>query len=1054
MSLTSTSVSRPVTTYMVVAVVCILGWISFREIPVDLMPEITLPRVTINTRYENVGPEEIETLITEPVEKAVSSVSGVEDVRSVSVEGRSQVRVGFDWGQDLDEAVSDVREKIDRLRDDLPEDAEAPVVSKYDANARPIMFIGIYGNMPPVSLRRFVENQIQYRLERRRGVASADIRGGLEREIHVDLQLDKLRALKLSPADVIRALKAGNVTLPAGNLDRAHLEVMVRTLGEFTSLDQIRRTVVTRRAGIPVHLEELANVEDSFKEVNHVVKINGRSAVIISLIRQPLANTVDVVGRVKEEIASINRDFPDVTVTALRDNARYIRDAIYNVRRAAMWGAMLAIVILLFFLRNMRSTFIIAAAVPVSIVATFSLMYFQGFSVNIMSFGGLALGIGLLLDNSIVVLENIFRHREQGDERKEAVLRGTWEVAGAITASTLTTVVVFLPLLFATGSAGIIFKQLAWVVFFSLVTSLIVALTLVPVMAFQLLGQMQKTSNQGALGKFYNLGERCLLFLDEHYQALLNWSLRHRVVVLVSVFLLLGLSLPLYSKIGKEFMPKADEGAITIYARMEEGARIEEMDGTSIAFEALVRREVPETDNVFTHFGQFGFRARGKNQGHIHIWLGPRNTRERSDEDIARFLRREARSIPGVNTRVRTRSGLFIFRRLGLADDDNLEVIVRGHDLAAAHRLAREIKAGMEGMDSIAGIRTNPRGRGQPEIGLHIDRERAANLGISVASLAEAVKTSIGGTRATLYREQGDEFDVVVRLGEKDRRSLEELPDLVIPTRSGEGVPLRSLVRLEERLGPMEIHRLNQERRVRITGEVVGRPMAEVAEELRASLRSLDLPPGFSLSIGGDYEEQQEAFDKLFWGLLLALVLVYIVMAALFEKFLDPLVIMFAVPFAAIGIVLILLLTGTTLNVNSFIGIILLTGIVVNNAIVLVDYINLKMREDGLSIREAVVHGGRTRLRPILMTSLTTMLAMIPLAVGVGDGGEVQAPLARVVIGGLATSTLITLVLIPVLYSLVKEKQAAWSGQWALSGFRWANGRVAVKEELPKVKSS
>ncbi len=491
-------------------------------------------------------------------------------------------------------------------------------------------------------------------------------------------------------------------------------------------------------------------------------------------------------------------------------------------------------------------------------------------------------------------------------------------------------------------------------------------------------------------------------------------------------------------------MPKADEGSITIYANMEEGARIEEMEGTSIAFEALVRREVPETENVFSHFGQFGFRARGKNRGHVHIWLGPRNTRERSDEDIARLLRREATSIPGVATRVRTRSGLYIFRRLGLADNDNLEIDVRGHDLEAAQRLAREIKAKMEGIDGIAGIRVNRQG-GQPEMGLHIDRERTANLGISVASLAEAVKTSIGGTRATLYREGGDEFDIVVRLAKKDRSSLEGLPNLMIPTSSGSGVPLRSLVRLEERRGPMEIHRLNQERVVSITGEVVGRDMGEVAEDLRISLRGLDLPPGFSLNIGGDYEEQRQAFQELRWGLLLALLLVYIVMAALFEKFLDPLVIMFSVPFAAIGILLILLLTGTTLNVNSFIGIILLTGIVVNNAIVLVDYINLKIREDGLSVREAVVLGGRTRLRPILMTSLTTMLAMIPLAIGIGDGGEVQAPLARVVIGGLATSTLITLVLIPVLYSLVKEKQAAWSGQWVLSRLRLANGRIVRK---------
>jgi HAE1 family hydrophobic/amphiphilic exporter-1 len=394
------------------------------------------------------------------------------------------------------------------------------------------------------------------------------------------------------------------------------------------------------------------------------------------------------------------------------------------------------------------------------------------------------------------------------------------------------------------------------------------------------------------------------------------------------------------------------------------------------------------------------------------------------------------RSVPGLLSRVRTRSGLYIFRRLGLAENDNLEVHVRGHDLKRAQLIAQEIKGEMEEIEGLAGVRINRQG-GQPEMALHIDREKAANIGVSVSTLAQAMQTSLGGTRATLYREGGDEFDIVVRLAEQDRRSLDGLLDMVIPTTSGKAVPVKSLVRFEERRGPMEIHRMNQERVVSITGEVSGRDMDEVALELGAILRRLDLPPGFSLAVGGDYQEQQEAFRELRWGLILALVLVYMVMAALFEKFLDPLVIMFSVPFAVIGILLILVLTGTTLNVNSFIGIIMLTGIVVNNAIVLVDYINLKIREEGLAIREAVVHGGRTRLRPILMTSLTTMLAMVPLALGLGDGGEVQAPMARVVIGGLATSTLITLVLIPVLYTTVKERSsvATWNWAYQLRGF-------------------
>jgi len=1044
MSLTALSVRRPVTTYMAVLIVLILGVISFLRIPIDLMPEVTFPRVTVSTTYENVGPLEIETLITEPIEKAVSSVSGVEDVTSVSVEGRSQVRVGFGWATDLDEAVSDLREKIDRIRNDLPRDAETPIVSKFDVNAAPIVFIGISGDMDPISLRHVVENQIQYRLERLAGVAAAEIRGGLEREIHVNLNLDKMKALQLSPADVIRALRAENINLPAGNVDRAHLEVTVRTLGEFTNLDQVRMTVVTSRGGVPVHLEDVASIEDSFKEIDHSVRINGKGAVIISLLRQPLANTVEVVSRAKEEIRKIDRDHPNLSVQILRDNARYIQDAIGNVRTAALWGGALAVLILLFFLRNIRSTLIIATAIPVSVIATFTIMYFQGFSVNIMSFGGLALGIGLLVDNSIVVLENIFRHREQGAGVKDAVLRGTWEVAGAITASTLTTLVVFLPLLFVPGSAGIIFKQLAWVVFFSLATSLVVALTLVPVMAHQLLGRVRKTTGRGLPGRFFTLGERSLEFIDGRYQGLLSWSLNHKVVVLVSVIVLLGAGLSLVPSIGQEFMPRVDEGAVTVYTEMEEGTRIEEMDVASRALEAIVREKVPELENVFAHFGRFGGGARSKNQGHVHVWLGPKHTRQRSDEEIAEVLRGEVGSVAGVRTRVRTRSGLFIFRRLGLAEDDNLEVNIRGHDLEQSRILAEEIKDAMERVPGIVGVRIDRQG-GQPEMGLHIDRQKAANLGISVASLSEAVQTSLGGTRATLYRDRGNEFDIVVRLAKQDRRSLEGLEDLVISTPSGRGVPLRSLVRQEERRGPMEINRENQERTAGVTGEVSGRDLGAVVRELEAIVGRLELPPGFSLEVGGDYEEQQEAFQELRWGLILALLLVYMVMAALFERFLDPLVIMFSIPFAAIGVVLMLVLSGTTLNVNSFIGIIMLTGIVVNNAIVLVDYVNLKIREEGLPVREAIVVGGRTRLRPILMTTLTTMLAMVPMAIGLGEGGEVQAPLARVVIGGLATSSLITLVLIPVLFCMVKERLPAGATEASLDAVGMADGRVARK---------
>jgi len=1028
MNLSQFAVRRPVTTYMAVLTVLILGAVSIFRIPVELMPEITFPTVTINTRYENVSPGEIETLITEPIEKAVSSVSGVEEVSSVSVEGRSQVRVSFVWGTDLDGAVSDLREKLDGIREDLPREAKAPVISKYDVNASPIMYIGIAADMDEISLRTLVENQIRYRLERVAGVAAAEIRGGLEREIHVNLSIDKLRGLNISPAQIERALSAENVDLPAGHIDRSHVELTVRTLGQFTNLEQIRGTVVALRRGIPIYLRDLAIVEDSYREIDHVVRINGRGAVIVSLLKQPNANTVQVVDLVREEIARINQDWPRIEIKSLRENASYIRRAIDNVTGAALLGSVFAVLVLLVFLRSLRSTVIVAFAIPVSIVATFALMYFQGFTINIMSFGGLALGVGMLVDNSIVVLENIFRHRDQGKERGAAVYDGTREVTGAIVASTLTTVVVFLPLLFIPGTAGEIFKQLAWVIFFSMLVSLLVALTLVPLMAYQVIGSAQRRSGSGrGAAKLSAAAKAAMDGLERCYRGLLIRALDNKALLFALVALLLFASLSLLGEIGTEFMPKADEGEVQILVEMGEGTKISALDAAFAAIEGVVRRGVPEAQNVFAHFGQFGGSARGKNQGHVHIWLGPKNERRRSDEQIARDLRRDVNAVPGVVARVRARSGLFVFRRLGLDGNDNLEVDLRGHDLTTGQRIAGEIKSHMEQVGGITGVRVNRRG-GQPELGVHIDREKAAALGIPMATVAQTVKTALVGTRATLYRDGGDEFDVRVRLVERDRLTPQAVLDIAVPTPSGRSVPLANLVRLEERRGPAEIHRRNQERTVSISGEVTGRDMGAVIGDLQVRLRALKLPADFTVDVGGDYHEQQKSFRELRWGLLLAMVLVYIVMAAQFESLRDPLLIMFSLPLAAIGILVSLWVSGSTINVNSFIGIILLTGIVVNNAIVLVDYINWKIREEGLEIREAVITGATARLRPVLMTNLTTVLAMVPLALALGEGGELQAPLARVVIGGLTSSMLITLVVIPALYAASRNWKAA--GVW------------------------
>ena len=1024
MRVTEIAVRRPITTAMAAMIAVLLGSIAFLRIPIDLMPDVTLPIVTIRTDYKNVSPIDIETLLTEPIERQITRVAGVEEVISVSSEGRSQVRAYFTWGTNLDEAVNDVRSRLDRIRNNLPEAADPPVIFKYDVTAHPIIYLAVAGKMGPVELRHFAEETIQYRLERIDGVASADVRGGLVREIRVEPLADKIKSFDLSTEDLVRALVAENQNLPAGNVYQGNYRVVVRTLGEFQNLDQIRGTVIARRNGRAIYLRDIASVEDSFQEIDHVIRINGREGVLMTVVKRPGGNTVEVAERVKKELERINEDYRDRGISAwpVIDTSQYVRKSINQVGRVAMYGGILAILILLLFLRNVRSTLVISTAIPISVIATFALIYFQGFTLNIMSFGGLALGIGLLVDNSIVVLENIFRHREAGADRQKAALVGTRQVASAIIAATLTTLVVFLPIIFIPGTAGVMFKQLAWVVFFALSASLVVALTVIPVLSSRYL-RIRRERPVGSLSRLNAAAERFFQAMDQGYQSLLSWALRHRTVAVLGAASIFTASLYLYPMVGQEFMPSTDEGELRIRARMEEGTRIEVMDKAFTRLEEIVRSNVPEARNILTRFGNYRRSRNTPHRGDIRVKLAPLSERNRSNEEIAQSLRRRIRRVPGLKARARASGQLWVIRRSGLTDDDRLRVNVLGYDLDQSRQIARRVKEIIETIPGVTDARIY-QDEGTPEATIQIDREKAASMGISVSDIAEVVRTSLGGNPATLYREKGDEFNVLVRLRQSDRQDMSSILSLPVKTPLGRAIPIGSLVSLRNRRGPVQIARLNQQRVNTVAGDTYGRDMEGIVTDAREKLKEISLPPGYSIQFGGDYEEKQKAFRELKWGLVLALILVYMVMAALFESFVDPLIILFSVPFAVVGVLLVLVLTGTTLNVNSFIGITMMVGIVVNNAIVLVDYINLKVREEGLLVREAVVHGGRTRLRPILMTTLTTVLAMLPMGLGLGEGGEVQAPLARVVIAGLTTSTLITLVLIPVLYATVK----GWRG--------------------------
>jgi len=1021
MKLSRFSVHRPIFTIMVILIVIILGGVSLIRLPIDLMPNITYPTLSISTEYENASPEEIEELVTRPIEEAVSAVPGVEEVSSRSTEGRSRVRVSFTWGTDLDAAANDIRDRLDRVIHNLPDEAERPRLRKFDLASFPILILGAASKLDPVQMRKIIDDQIKYRIERVPGVAVVDIFGGLDREIHVNLYADKIKALGLPVDQILGGIRAGNINIPAGTIDRGTLGVMIRTPGEYTSLDELRNTVIAIREGVPIQLKEIASVEDAWEKITRIVRVNGLPGVRLAVRKQSGKNTVEVAKGVLRETERVNREIPQIRLTPIIDTSDYIQRSIKNVGSMALYGGMLAVLVLLFFLRNIRSTVIIVTAIPISVIATFALVYFAGFTLNIMTLGGLALGIGMLVDNAIVVLENIYRLRISGDPPEKAALNGSEEVTAAIVASTSTTLAVFLPLVFVRGMAGVMFKQLSLVVSFSLLCSLGVALTLVPMLAAKLLHPTKGTPspNETLLHKLFLASGRFFTQMEGGYKRLIHYTLDHRVLVVGGAVLLLVGSLTLIPLVGVELMPSADEGEVRVNAEMQVGTRIEVLDEKFKTIEAIVKEAVPETKNVVTYIGP-SWRRVGSHTGEMRIALKPQSERSRSSERIAADLRRKLINIPGVTIRTRPGQGLFILR-LGTTDADKVQIDIRGYDLEIADTLANRIKKIVEEVDGITDAQVT-RESGSPEELIIIDRQKAADMKLTVSQIANTLQTILSGTSASNFREGGDEYRILVKLKEGERMDLRDILDLTLSNSDGQPVVLRNLVQVRPRSGPVSIERKDQERVVTVSADISGRDMGSILADLREEFRSIPVPRDFSIVFGGDYEEQQKAFRELLLSFILALVLVYMVMACLYESLRHPFVVMFSVPLAVIGVVLMLFLSKTTFNVQSYIGCIMLGGIVVNHSILFVDHTNLLRRRDGMPLREAIEEAGRRRLRPILMTGMTTVLGLVPLALGFGEGGEAQAPIARVVIGGLLSSTFITLMFVPTVYSIFERR--------------------------------
>lgn len=1022
MNLPKSAVRRPVLTTMVFLGLMILGSVAFTRLQIDLLPSLDFPSISVVTTYQGAGPEEMETLVTRKVEEAVSTVEGIDELEGFSAEGRSRVALRFVWGTDLDSALNDVRAEIERVKDELPEDAEAPVIYKFNLSSFPVIYFGLSGDLDAPSLYRLAEKELVPRLERVEGVARADLRGGVEREVRILLDPAKLAAYSLPADAVVRALRRQNRDVPAGQIEHFDENILMRSIGEATEPADLRDIVVTTRQNAvgrtqPIYLGDIARISDTFEDPSNYVRVNGQPGIRLSLSKQSDANTVTVAKQAIREMERINRDFEGrARLTVLEDTSDYIERSISNVQRSVLIGAALAVLILLVFLRNLRSTFIIALGIPVSIIGIFTLMYYFDITLNLISFGGVALGIGLLVDNAIVILENIFRKLEEGDDAIEAAIDGAGEVDTAIIASTTTTLVVFVPVVFLSGFASIFFGQMAFVVSFALLCSLAVALTLIPMLASRFL----RREDTAASGEDSWLGG-----LEDVYESFLNTSLAHPWLTLGSAVLLFAGSLGLWPLIGTELLPEEDHSEVGVSMELPVGTRIEVTEAAIRKIEQRIPEEVPEMRSMRTTIGTPGFwSTSGEESADIEIKLVKPAQRTRSSDEVANELRPVLEQlVPGADLRVRAGGGLWILRMLR-GGGERLEVQIRGYDLETAETLTKRVQEVMEATEGIAGTRSSRKSGGR-ELHVQPDIKKLAGLGLDPADVADQIQTYVQGTRATVLRDRGDEYDVRVMLSEADRRGIRAVMDapVVIP---GVGtVPLRAIASLEEREGPLVIDRENQGRIVQVRTSLTGkRDLGSIAAELRQKFRDMEVPEGFSVLVKGESEEQGKTFSSLQIGILLALLLVFMVMASQFESFLQPLYIMISIPLAAIGVLAMLAATATTFNLQSFMGCIVLTGIVVNNAIVLIDYINLMRRDRGMSVREAVTRGGKRRLRPILMTTATTILALLPVALGLGEGGETQAPLARAVIGGLFVSGGISLVVIPVIYDRMESWRA------------------------------
>ena len=1009
MKLIEIATRRRVAISMLAVTLVLFGLIALKDLKVNLLPDLSYPTLTVRTEYRGAAPEEIETLLTRPVEEAVGVVMNVLSVKSVSRAGQSDVILEFAWGTNMDRAGLDVREKLEVLQ--LPLEASRPLLLRFNPATDPIMRFGLISAASDETslkaLRRYAEEEIKKDFEPVEGVAAVKISGGLEDEIQIEIDQRKMAQLNLSLQDLSLRLAAENVNVSAGRLEEGAQRYLVRTINQFASVEEFGNLIVKPGAERPIYLRDIANVRAGYSERQAIIRMNGKEAVEVAIYKEGDANTVSVAKGIKNRLKELSESLPEgVTVETVDDQSVFIDRAIAEVIKAAIIGGLLAVLVIFVFLRNAWFTLTIAMSIPVSIIATFFLMGQAGISLNIMSLGGIALATGLLVDNAIVVLENISRYRAEGESRVRAAIKGASEVGGAVIAATLTTIAVFLPLAFVQGVAGQLFRDQALTVTFALAISLGVAVTLIPMMA-----SIRGQHTVGAGGFSARIGRGFAAV----YAHLLDRALAHRVTTLTAAAALLAMSVMLLQRTGTELVPQLEQGRFDVMLEAAPGTPLEETDRIEGELQQLATED-PGVDYVYGVAGS-GNRIdanpteSGENIARMLVAMKP-DADMKAQQRVIDNLRSKSRDIAGLDAN-------FSSPEL-LSFDKPLEIEIQGYDLDSLRIASDEVMKRLRQSGRFADVESSLE-RGHPEIQIYFDQERAAALGLTVKQISDQVVGKIRGTVATRFSWRDRKIDVLVRLSEGERQSIAAVRDLIVNPESEFPVPLSSVADVRIAEGPAEIRRGNQERLALVEANLAYGDLGSAVTEVESLLAGMRLPYGLKMYIKGQSEEMAASFKSLMFALGLAVVLVYLVMASQFESLLHPFVILFSIPLAAVGVALALWLTGTSLSVIVFIGLIMLAGIVVNNAIVLLDLIN-QLRERGMDRLTAIREGARLRLRPIMMTTLTTVLGLLPMALGLGQGAEMRTPMAITVIGGLLTSTLLTLLVVPVMYSLLDRR--------------------------------